>query len=164
MSVIDKLLNTIGMSDDSDEVIDEYGDYDEDPVQTNISAKSAVSDEYEEPQSNPGRVRNFAKPVTNKNKQRTIVNDLSVCVFKPTSVDESHEIMSTFRENRTVVLNLEEADAQTAQRILDFASGCAYALDGSLQKISNYIFIVTPSSVEISGDFQDTLSSSFNQY
>ena len=90
------------------------------------------------------------------------VSDLSVCVFKPTSVDESHEIMSTFKENRTIVLNLEDTDPSTAQRILDFTSGTCFALGGGLQKVSNYIFIATPANVEISGDLQDTLAASLN--
>jgi cell division inhibitor SepF len=44
---------------------------------------------------------------------------------------------------------------EISQRIIDFISGSCYALDGNLQKISNYIFIATPNSVDISGDFQD---------
>ena len=46
---------------------------------------------------------------------------------------------------------------ETAQRIIDFTSGL-YSMNGNLQKISNYIFIATPDSVELSGDFQDILS------
>ena len=42
-----------------------------------------------------------------------------------------------------------------AQRIIDFTSGATYSMNGNLQKISNYIFIATPESVELSGDFQD---------
>ena len=44
------------------------------------------------------------------------------------------------------------------ERIIDFTSGATYSLSGNLQKISNYIFIATPESVELSGDFQDLLS------
>ena len=45
-----------------------------------------------------------------------------------------------------------------AQRIIDFTSGATYSMNGNLQKISNYIFIATPDSVELSGDFQDILA------
>ena len=44
-----------------------------------------------------------------------------------------------------------------AQRIIDFTSGAAFAISGNLQKISNYIFLVTPTDVDISGDLQDLL-------
>ena len=43
------------------------------------------------------------------------------------------------------------------QRIIDFTSGATYSMNGNLQKISSYIFIATPESVELSGDFQDLL-------
>ena len=45
-------------------------------------------------------------------------------------------------------------DVELAQRIIDFISGACYAIDGNLQKVSNYIFILTPHSVDITGDLQ----------
>ena len=47
---------------------------------------------------------------------------------------------------------------ELAQRIIDFSSGSCYAIGGGLQKVSSYIFILTPSNVEISGDIQDLLN------
>ena len=49
-----------------------------------------------------------------------------------------------------------------AQRIIDFTSGSCFAISGSLQKISHYIFIITPASVDISGDLQDNFQDIFN--
>ena len=57
------------------------------------------------------------------------------------------------------MLNMEQLDLELAQRIIDFTSGASYALNGNLQKISNFIFIATPQNVELSGDFQNMLSS-----
>ena len=51
---------------------------------------------------------------------------------------------------------------ETAQRIIDFTSGACYSINGNLQKISNYIFIVTPAAVELSGDFQELLGGSLD--
>ena len=65
----------------------------------------------------------------------------------------------TLLMNRTVVLNVEGLDVEIAQRIIDFTSGSCFAISGNLQKISNYIFIITPSTVDISGDFQDIMDS-----
>ena len=59
---------------------------------------------------------------------------------------------------KAVVLNMEGIHTETAQRIIDFTSGSTYSMNGNLQKISNYIFIATPQSVELSGDFQDLLT------
>ena len=78
-------------------------------------------------------------------------------MIKPTSFDESREITETLLANRTVVLNVEGLDVDIAQRIIDFASGSCFAINGNLQKISNYIFIITPESVDISGDFQSIM-------
>ena len=55
-------------------------------------------------------------------------------------------------------MNLEGIEIGQAQRIIDFASGSCYAIDGNLQKVSNFIFIITPSGVEVSGDFQEILN------
>ena len=61
--------------------------------------------------------------------------------------------------NRPVILNVEGLDVDIAQRIIDFSSGSCFAISGNLQKISNYIFIITPANVEISGDFQNLIDS-----
>jgi len=89
-------------------------------------------------------------------------SDMEVCVFKPTRFEESKEITDTLLNRSTVVLNMEGLDVEIAQRIIDFISGSCYAIDGNLQKISNYIFIVTPKGVDISGDIQDILAGAFD--
>ena len=97
-----------------------------------------------------------------RNKKTGGASSMEVCVVKPSSMDETREIADTLLDRCTVVLNLEGIDVDIAQRIIDFSSGACYALDGRLQKISSYIFILTPANVEISGDFQEILSGSFD--
>ena len=60
-------------------------------------------------------------------------------------------------------MNLEGMELEVAQRIIDFISGATFAISGNLQKISNYIFLVTPTNVDISGDLQDLLGNSMEQ-
>jgi cell division inhibitor SepF len=79
---------------------------------------------------------------------------MEVCVIKPSSYDDAREIGDTLLSGRTVILNMEGLDMGVAQRIIDFMSGTTYALRGNLQKISNFIFVITPASVDISGDLQ----------
>ena len=86
---------------------------------------------------------------------------MEVCVIKPTGFDDSREVIDTLLSNRTVVLNMEGMNSDVAQRIFDVVSGGTYAINGKLQKIANNIFILTPASVDISGDFQGILSESF---
>ena len=83
-------------------------------------------------------------------------------MIKPSSMEDTREIADTLLDNSTVILNLEGIDVELAQRIIDFASGACYSLNGSLQKISSYIFLVTPANVDISGDMQDLLNTSFD--
>ena len=83
---------------------------------------------------------------------------MEVCVIKPASMEDTREIADTLLAGCTVVLNLEGIDVDIAQRIIDFTSGATYSMNGNLQKISSYIFIATPDSVELSGDFQDILA------
>ena len=74
------------------------------------------------------------------------------------------KIQELYKRQQTKIqelLNLEGLDVDIAQRIIDFTSGSTYAISGNLQKISRYIFIITPASVDISGDFQSMLNGAF---
>lgn len=82
-----------------------------------------------------------------------------VVVIHPQSMEDGNEITDTLLSGRAVVLNLEGINPEVAQRIIDYSAGSCYAMRGNLQKISNYIFLVAPSGVDISGDFQGALGS-----
>ena len=86
---------------------------------------------------------------------------MEVCVIKPTNMEDTREIADTLIANCTVILNLEGLDMEVAQRIIDFTSGSCYSIGGSLQKVSSYIFILTPASVDITGDYQQILNGAF---
>lgn len=156
MSVMKQLADFISIGkDDEDEDYEEYDeavdeeDYEE-PERTPVSNLRAVPD----PEPSPKTPKKASRPVPMRQKRNTnIGGSMEVCVIKPTKVDETRDITDTLLQNRTVVLNLEDIDELSAQRILDFTSGSCYAMNGNLQKISQRIFIVTPESVEISGDF-----------
>ena len=76
-------------------------------------------------------------------------------MIKPNSIDDFKEICEFLLSGRAVVLNLEGMHTERAQRIIDILSGATYAIDGNLQKISTYIFIVSPESVHLSGEFSE---------
>ena len=75
--------------------------------------------------------------------------------MKPTSFEDSQDICDMLLSGRAAVVNLEGFDPMEAQRIMDFISGCVYAINGKLHQISRYIFIFSPDSVDISGDYLD---------
>jgi cell division inhibitor SepF len=85
-------------------------------------------------------------------------NDMEVCVIKPTYYESTKDIIDNLLDGKSVVLNLEGMKLDLAQRIVDSVSGGCYAISGNIQKISGYIYLVTPNTVDITGDFQDYLS------
>ncbi len=160
MGVVDKLLNVMKLSDMEDEY-DGEDYYDDDEPVENIKKASVIhrEDTYED-EKPAKKVSQKVTPI--RSVKRAPGPGMEVCVIKPTSVDDAREITETLLNNQTVVLNLENLDVEIAQRIIDFASGSTYAISGNLQKISNYIFIITPACVDISGDFQEIVSGTFN--
>lgn len=172
MSLVDSLLNVMHMNPDDDE--DYYDDdfYDEEEETAEASKRRRKTKEQEEPvykktgsnqpiDINRGRSAKTSSKVTPMRASKKSVSG-GICIIKPISFEDSREITETLLMNRPVILNVEGLDVDLAQRIIDFASGSCFAISGNLQKISNYIFVITPSNVEISGDFQelfDTYSS-----
>ena len=158
MSVMDKFLNAMKLNDEDDDGFYD-DDYYDDPEPVKKSAPIREENTVEEEK----QVKKTVPKVTPMRQMRKMSDSgMEVCVIKPTTVEDAREITETLLANRTVVLNLEGLDVEIAQRIIDFTSGSCFAISGNLQKISHYIFIITPSSVDISGDFQEILSGSFD--
>lgn len=159
MSVMDKFLDSLKFNGDDAE--DDYDDYDDEDVEELPKKKAFAKVENDFEDEKP-KAKTTPK-VTQMRQPRKMGSDgMEVCVIKPTTVEDAREITETLLSNRTVVLNLEGLDVDIAQRIIDFTSGSCFAISGNLQKISHYIFIITPASVDISGDFQEILSGSID--
>lgn len=165
MGVMDKFLNYMKLNEDEDGYYDD--DYYDDDIEDTPAPKkmNVVKDNDDLMEDKParkpsaGKVTQMRQPATRK---LTGGSGMEVCVIKPTTIEDAREITETLLANRTVVLNLEGLDVDIAQRIIDFTSGSCFAISGNLQKISHYIFIITPASVDISGDFQDIFGGSFD--
>ncbi len=79
-------------------------------------------------------------------------NALQMKVIRPDSFACVSQIADHLLSQRTVVLNLENTNKETARRLIDFLSGVAYSIDGSLKRIANNAYIITPSNVDVSGE------------
>ncbi|RKI86732.1 cell division protein SepF [bacterium 0.1xD8-71] len=159
MSVMDKFLNAMKLNDEEDDGYYDDDFYDDDPEPLRKPSPMKDSSSMEEEKT----ARKSTPKVTPMRQTKKMPGTgMEVCVIKPTTVEDAREITETLLANRTVVLNLEGLDVDIAQRIIDFTSGSCFAMSGNLQKISHYIFIITPASVDISGDFQEILSGSFD--
>ena len=107
-----------------------------------------------------------SEPVTRRssadNRDGKVVNIhttavLQVVLVKPDRFDAVSEVAEHLREKRAVVLNLESTNKDVARRLVDFLSGCAYALDGKIKKVAVSTYIITPYNVDIMGDLIDEL-------
>ncbi|MCL2719688.1 MAG: cell division protein SepF [Lachnospiraceae bacterium] len=158
MGVMDKFLTYMKLSEDDENYYDDDDFDEEDPVEIQRKPGKDTSEVTEERKKSTPKVTQIQPRMIRRNTGA----GMEVCVIKPTSVEDAREITDTLLANRTVVLNLEGIDVEIAQRVIDFTSGSTYAIHGNLQKISHYIFIITPASVDISGDFQEILSGTFD--
>ena len=163
MGVMDKFLDALHLNNE-EEYYDEDDFYDEGEIIDNTVRKPMrvvrEEEDYDAPVDKPRKQSQKVTPI--RGVKRAPGNGMEVCVIKPNSIEDAREITETLLANRAVVLNLEGLDVAIAQRIIDFSSGSTYAINGNLQKISNYIFIITPASVDISGVFQEILSGTFD--
>ncbi len=159
---MDKFLDALHLNNEEEYYDDDF--YDEGEIIDNTVRKPMrvvrEEEDFDEPIEKPRKQSQKVTPI--RAVKRAPGNGMEVCVIRPNSIEDAREITETLLANRTVVLNLEGLDVAIAQRIIDFASGSTYAINGNLQKISNYIFIITPASVDISGDFQEILSGTFD--
>lgn len=142
---------------------DDEDDYDE--------YEDEVDDEYDEPAEAP--VRRPAAPAyagstgmdTRRNSSNKVVNinttaQLQVVIVKPERFDNVSEIADHLREKHAVLLNLENTERNIARRLVDFLSGCAYAVDGKIKKVAASAYLITPFNVEIVGDLVEELENS----
>ena len=164
MSVLDKFLDAIRLNDDFDDDDEFFDDedleaLDEEKPKHRFFKK--LDDDYDDDDDEEEYVKPERKAAAPK-QTNSGNGTMEVCVIKPSSMEDTREIADTLIDRCTVVLNLEGIDVDVAQRIIDFSSGACYSIAGSLQKISSYIFILTPANVEISGDFQEILSGAFD--
>lgn len=153
MNLLSKLMDTMKFTDGEDD--DYFGpedDYEMDKPKKNLFNNTKDEEDYYDDED--ARPKFFSR----SSKVVPMKRGMEVSLIKPTSIEDAREICDYLLAGKAVVLNMEGIHTEIAQRIIDFTSGATYSMNGNLQKISSYIFIATPESVELSGDFQDLLN------
>ena len=79
-------------------------------------------------------------------------SDVRVHLVIPKSFNDAQQIADKFKDSIPVILNLQGADTDLSKRLIDFASGLTYALDGGMQRIADKVFMLTPRNVEVSAE------------
>lgn len=140
-NILNKMLDFVGW--EAQESVDE-GIYEEDEFEEQVKGESHST---------------FSKRGSGKVLNLNNNSGTKVVVVSPHSINDAKEICDHLRSNRSIVMNVEDIETQTAQRIVDFLSGSVYSLDGNIQKVSSGIFLATPNSVDILGDIREDLHS-----
>lgn len=79
-------------------------------------------------------------------------SDVRVHLVLPKSFNDAQQIADRFKDNIPVVINLQTSDSDLSKRLIDFASGLTYALNGGMQRIADKVFMLTPANVSISAE------------
>jgi cell division inhibitor SepF len=70
----------------------------------------------------------------------------------PKSFNDAQDVADKFKDQIPVIINLQGSEADLSKRLIDFASGLTYALDGGMQRIADKVFLLTPRNVEVSAE------------
>lgn len=81
-----------------------------------------------------------------------------VHVIEPRSFNDAQEIGDRMKDAQPVIMNLQGVDRELQRRLIDFASGLCYALDGAMSKAADHVFLLTPQNVDVSDDEVEQLS------
>ena len=143
------------------------GEIDDPDVFTGLGDGNGIDDIYGTEVDGNVALEPDYKPVTRQTKpferSKSKVTNLhyqtsEVTLIEPRSFSESAQIVRKLIESKTVVLNLDLLDKEQSQRTIDFVCGAAHALDGKAKKISEMVFIFTPTNVSFSDESTATQS------
>ena len=111
---------------------------------SSVEAEGWESEESPEPQprrERSSRLRSVSAPAPAK-----------VHLVQPRAFNDAKQIADRFKAQIPVIINLQSADTELSKRLIDFASGLTYALDGSMQRVADRVFLLTPRDVELSAE------------
>lgn len=125
------------------------------PVTPNTAAESAFAGGVSAPTASTSFTPNSGTGFSG-----TVINTSSgakqqVILTRPESFNDAPSIANNLRNKKAVVLNLENVDKALARRVVDFLSGCTYALDGSVKKVSQATYLFCPYNMEVLGDLKN---------
>lgn len=87
-----------------------------------------------------------------RNVVRPLPNTSHPDIVSPTRFDDGQEVADSFKRSRPVVLNLQGVDRDLSRRLIDFASGLCYGLDGRMERVTDQVFLLTPNGAAVSED------------
>jgi cell division inhibitor SepF len=144
---------------------DEFEDYDyEEPAQPAPPAQSRRYPETADTTGGVSAVRPVARDTGEQANGVTVtprpsvvrpitpMHGAKVHIVAPGRFADAQEIGDRFKNGQPVIVNLESNDRDLSRRMIDFCSGVTYALSGSMDKVADQVFLLTPSNVEVSAE------------
>ncbi len=155
---------------------DEYDDYDDEELdiyeeeeveeaprprrRSNPFASTEPANDYSAPAAPVAPPAPAAAPVSSGfsgqvlNMNKVAGNKQEVVLFHAKAFDDAAKAADELRNRRAIILNMENVDKALTRRVVDFLSGCIYALDGKVKKIANSTYLFCPHSMDIVGDLE----------
>jgi cell division inhibitor SepF len=174
MSVMRKAMVYLGLVDDEEFYADDDAYYAEDedvyeaervPARVGAPRREAQSAPVPEPMPGPvtvirGSRREEPQPAVSR--ATSVVKAVPmpatrVHVMEPRGFNDAQEVGDRLKAGQPVILNLQGVDRELLRRLIDFSSGLAYALNGTMSKAAEQVFLLTPSNVEVSEEEKERL-------
>jgi cell division inhibitor SepF len=111
--------------------------------------RDEFDDIFSDDEPGGSRATGVLRPVGARNGRS---NDVRVHLVVPKSFNDAQQVADRFKDGIPVILNLQGTESDLSKRLIDFASGLTYALDGGMQRIADKVFMLTPRNVEISAE------------
>ncbi len=132
MNAMNKMLKWIGLGDEEEEIYE----------------VEETEEEVVEPAFSLGRKAKVSSTTSGA--------PTKVVVIHFASFDDAKDAADHLKNKKPIVANLEKLDNESTRRVVDFLSGAVYGVGGKMQNVSNRIFLITPSNVEVMGNYRDS--------
>jgi len=153
-----------GYEDDFDDDLDDDV-VDDRPVARPVTARAATravrsvpDDRREDWDEGDGGVRviSSAPEPEPEPQQRGVVRPLPTSakpfVVSPSGFNDVQQVADRFKRDQPVIVNLQGVDRDLSRRLIDFASGLCYGLEGDMERVADQVFLLTPRGAEVSDD------------
>jgi cell division inhibitor SepF len=153
--VLRKTMVYLGLVEQAD---DEYDDLLDDELEPTGQVRRLAADEPVPVRRYPATESRGALAVDTDRRTRPVearaeeAPAYRITTFVPAKYNDAKEIGEHFRQSTPVIMNLTEMDDDSAKRLVDFAAGLTFGLRGSLEKVTNKVFLLSPSNVTVSAE------------
>jgi cell division inhibitor SepF len=149
-----KTLNYLGLVEDDEDFVDDMPEVEPSPVRR--MRPQAVREFSPE---NEGIVRTIAP-------SRPAPTSSAIHKSEPKRFNEARDVADRFKEGTAVIMNLQSTEDSIARRLVDFASGLVYGLDGKIELVANRVYLLTPANVEVSAEERERIAGGmfYNQF